>query len=163
MYGKLISRGGSRNIGNMWRMAHPGDEECLVEMSLRLYSEDPGLIAVRADNMLATLKVLRTQPSRGRAVVLEIEGRPSGYALLIPYWSNEFGGDICAVDELFVAPEHRNQGHGKSLFGAIAKRELWPDPIVAIALGVTPGNVRAQRLYERLGFTAVGTSMVWRL
>jgi ribosomal protein S18 acetylase RimI-like enzyme len=37
---------------------------------------------------------------------------------------------------------------------------LWPTPIAAIVLGVTPDNVRARRLYERLGFVAAGISMV---
>jgi ribosomal protein S18 acetylase RimI-like enzyme len=94
---------------------------------------------------------------------LEIEHQLSGYALLIAFWSNELGGNICEVDELFVVPERRNQGHGKSLFEAISERGLWPTPIAGIALGVTPGNVRARRLYERLGFRAVGISMVRRL
>jgi hypothetical protein len=31
-----------------------------------------------------------------------------GYALLIPYWSNELGGTLLYVDEIFVIPEARN-------------------------------------------------------
>ncbi len=27
-----------------------------------------------------------------------------GYAILIPYWSNEFGGNLLFIDELFVSP-----------------------------------------------------------
>src|SRR5919197_769491 len=83
-----------------------------------------------------TLKALRRDPCRGRAVVLEIQKQPSGYALLIAFWSNELGGNICEVDELFVLPEYRSQGFGKSLFEAIAQGDLWPTPIVGIALGV---------------------------
>ena len=143
-------------------MAQPADDRSLVEMSLRLYGEDPGLLPVPAENMLATLRELRRDPRLGRAIVLEIEEQVSGYALLIAYWSNEFGGMVCTVDELFVVPEHRNQGDGKALFAAIAQGDLWPSPAVAMALGVTPGNVHARRLYERLGFAAVGALMVRR-
>jgi hypothetical protein len=39
-----------------------------------------------------------------------------GYALLIPYWSNEFGGVLLFVDELFVLREVRNRGIGHSFF-----------------------------------------------
>jgi ribosomal protein S18 acetylase RimI-like enzyme len=49
------------------------------------------------------------------------------------------------------------------LFDGIERGDLWPAPVVALALGVTPGNPRARRLYERIGFVAVGTSMVRRL
>jgi ribosomal protein S18 acetylase RimI-like enzyme len=147
----------------MWRIAQAADDDYLVEMCLRLYSEDPGPLPVSHRNMRATLAALRREPGRGRAVVLEIEGRVSGYALLIGFWSNELGGDICEVDELFVVAEHRNQGYGSSLFTAIAKGDLWPAPIAAIVLGVTPDNAAARRLYERLGFKAAGIAMVRRL
>ena len=144
-------------------MAEPEDDDRLVEMCLQLYAEDPGPLPVQAENMRETLKALRRDPCRGRAVVLEIQKQPSGYALLIAFWSNELGGNICEVDELFVVPEYRSQGFGKSLFEAIAQGDLWPTPIVGITLGVTPDNVRARRLYERLGFAAVGVSMVRRI
>ena len=147
----------------MWRLAEPGDEDSLVEMCMRLYDEDPGHLTVRPENMRATLRALRREPYRGHAVVLEVEGQRSGYALLIAFWSNELGGNICEVDELFVVPECRSQGHGKSLFEAISKRNLWPTPVAGIVLGVTPDNVRARSLYERLGFVAAGISMVLRL
>jgi GNAT superfamily N-acetyltransferase len=146
----------------MWRLAERGDDDSIVDMCLQLYDEDPGVLPVPPENIRATLQALRREPHRGRAVVLEVEGQLSGYALLIAFWSNELGGDICEVDELFVVPERRSQGHGKSLFEAISRGYLWPTP-VAIVLGVTPDNVRARRLYERLGFVAAGISMVRRL
>jgi ribosomal protein S18 acetylase RimI-like enzyme len=49
------------------------------------------------------------------------------------------------------------------LFDAIETGGLWPGFLVALALGVTPDNWRARRLYERLGFSAMGTSMIRRL
>jgi ribosomal protein S18 acetylase RimI-like enzyme len=147
----------------MWRLAKLEDDDAVVEMCMRLYEEDPGHLTVHPENMRATLQALRREPCRGRAVVLEIENQPSGYALLIAFWSNELGGHICEVDELFVVPGHRSHGHGKSLFEAISQGDLWPTPIAGIVLGVTPDNVRARRLYERLRFRVAGISMVRRL
>jgi GNAT superfamily N-acetyltransferase len=147
----------------MWRIAQPADDDSIVELCLRLYDEDPGPLPVTPENMHATLAALRRDPHRGRAVVLDIQGQVSGYALLIAFWSNELGGEICEVDELFVAPEHRNQGHGTMLFSVIAQDSLWPAPIAAIVLGTTLDNATARRLYERLGFVSAGISMVRRL
>jgi len=141
-----------------WRLAQPTDDESLVDMCFRLNEEDPGHLPVPAENMRRTLAELRRNPRLGRAVVLEIQREVSGYALLIAFWSNEFGGNVCEVDELFVMPEHRRQGHGTSLFVAIAQSDLWPDPLAAIALGVTTDNARARRLYERLGFATFAVS-----
>ncbi len=92
-----------------------------------------------------------------------MDGRSAGYALLVSFWSNELGGEICDVDEVFVAPGDRNRGWGKALFEAIERGRLWPSPIVGIALGTTPGNAAARRLYERLGFEPIGVTMVKRL
>jgi ribosomal protein S18 acetylase RimI-like enzyme len=81
-----------------------------------------------------------------------------GYALLIPYWSNEFGGVLLFVDELFVLREVRNRGIGHSFF-----RFLTPDrPFDAVALGleVSPHNAKARRLYESLGFKPRKTSVL---
>jgi ribosomal protein S18 acetylase RimI-like enzyme len=153
---------GAENCG-MWRNAQPEDDDSVVEMCLQLFSEDPGPLPVAGENMRATLAFLRRDPGRGRAVVLDICGKLSGYALLISFWSNELGGQICEVDELFVAPEYRNRGFGTSLFAAIERGDLWPAPTSAIVLGVTPDNAAARRLYERLGFAAAGVAMVRRL
>jgi GNAT superfamily N-acetyltransferase len=146
-----------------WRTARSDEDDLLVEMCLELNRDDPGPHPVAPAQMRRTLELLRHEPARGRAVVLEQDGRLIGYSLLISFWSNELGGDVCDVDELFIAREHRNRGHGGSLFAAIESGALWPALPVAIALGVTPGNSRARRLYERLGFAAVGVSMVRRL
>jgi GNAT superfamily N-acetyltransferase len=143
----------------MWRAARADEDEAIVEMCLAYYREDPGL-PVAGEQVRRTLHVLRHEPQRGRAVVLEVAGRLAGYALLISFWSNELGGEICEVDELFVMPDFRNRGSGSALFSAIERGEIWGDSAVSIELGVTRDNVRARRLYERLGFSVTnGTGM----
>src|SRR5689334_19106210 len=143
----------------MWRAARPDEDDLIVAMCLELYREDPGPAPVAPERVRHTLRVLRHEPSRGQAIVLEIDQRPIGYAFLIAFWSNELGGEVCEVDELFVTREYRNQGYGRSLFTEIERGTLWRLPVAAISLGVTPDNARARRLYERLGFATVGISM----
>lgn len=123
-------------------------------MCLALFTEDPGE-PVSQDHIRRTLDAFRAEPARGRAVVLEAGGQVVGYALLAAFWSNEYGGEICTVDELYVTPSHRGRGLGTRLFAAILDdRALWPRPPAALALEVTPDNQRARALYERLGFSA---------
>jgi len=144
----------------MWRLAIESDDDVLADMCPELYREDPGPLRSDARHMRETLATLRREPWRGRAVVLEVGLQVVGYALLIAYWSNEFGGEVCAVDELYVSREFRSRGYGAALFEAIEGGAIWPAPLVAVALGITRGNTRARRLYERLGFAGVGVSMI---
>ena len=147
----------------MWRIATTADDDSIVEMCSSLYTEDPGQFPIPNEYIRRTMATLRSEPARGRAVVLDIDGKVSGYALLIAFWSNELGGEICQVDELFVAPQHRNQGHGSALFNAISQDNLWAASITAIALGTTMHNDNARRLYRRLGFSEIGVAMVRRM
>jgi GNAT superfamily N-acetyltransferase len=138
----------------MWRPARKDEDEVIVRMCLALYTEDPGQPVARTQ-ICQTLEAFRAEPGRGRAVMLEVGGELVGYALLAAFWLNEYGGEICIVDELYVECAHRNRGLGTSLFDAIFEdRALWPREPVALELEVTPSNTRARSLYERLGFGA---------
>ena len=130
----------------MWRPARPEDDDEIVRMSIALFSEDPSPEPISEENVRRTLATLRTDPVRGRIVVLEIDGRVAGYSFLIPYWSNELGGEICIVDELYLDAAHRGHGHATALLTSLR------DGYVALELEVTPANPRARALYERVGF-----------
>lgn len=126
------------------------DEVC--GLMAALYAEDPPERAPPAGAFRATVDHLLAHPERGRVVLFARAGAPAGYALLVPYWSNEFGGVILFVDELYVVPGARGRGAARGLF-ALVERER-PFGAVAAALEVTPGNRRARALYEALGFRA---------
>lgn len=126
----------------MWRVASAEDDECVVAMCMALNAEDPGPALVLPQQVRRTLDKLRQEPARGRAVVCDIGGRAVGYALLISFWSNELGGEVCTVDELYVLPEHRGSGFATYLLKGLA----------ALALDVSPRNERARSLHERLAF-----------
>jgi len=142
----------------MWRSANPDDDDTIIEMCLALTAEDPWPEPVHEPQVRRTLATLRAEPGRGRAVVAEVDGQTAGYALLIAFWSNEFGGEICLVDEVYVRLEFRGHGLGRELFdGLHAGATLWPGPAVAIGLEVTTGNLRARDWYQRLGFSGSNT------
>src|SRR6266852_1845362 len=101
---------------SMWRLATASDDENIVSMCMALNADDPGPAPVQPQQMRRTLAKLRAEPHRGRALVCEVNGHPAGYALLISFWSNELGGEVCNIDELFVAPEYRGRGLATGLF-----------------------------------------------
>jgi GNAT superfamily N-acetyltransferase len=114
----------------MWRVATASDDEGILSMCMALNSEDPGPAPVEPEQVRRTLTKLREQSNRGRAVVCDIDGRAVGYALLISFWSNQLGGEVCNIDELFVAPEYRGRRLATTLFKRLADggNSLWPRP-----------------------------------
>ncbi len=144
----------------MWRLAEAGDDEVIARMCLALNQEDPGNTPVSRDQTLHTLEVLRKEPWRGRAVVAEIGGRIVGYALLIAFWSNEFGGEICVIDELYVEPDSRRQGLATSLVETIRDSDrLGWGRASAIALEVSRNNGVGRRFFEGRGFAGGNTAL----
>ena len=138
----------------MWRIATAADDKELIALCADLNREDPGPEPVPPGHMRRTLEYLRAEPARGRALALDIGGATVGYALLVSFWSNELGGEICNVDELYVRPEHRGRGAATSLIRQLAggTAPFWPGRPVAIELEFTPGNPGAGGFYARLGF-----------
>ena len=122
----------------------------VVAMMHALYAEDQAASSVDESQFSANVVSLVAQPLRGRIILFSDHGNLCGYALLIPYWSNEFGGTLLYIDEMYVRPEARGQGIGTSLFRYLD--ETRPYDAVALGLEVSPGNSRARQLYESLGF-----------
>ncbi|MBN1193613.1 MAG: GNAT family N-acetyltransferase [Coriobacteriia bacterium] len=143
-----------------WRPAEPSDDDAIARMCLALNAEDPGDTPVAGEQVHRTLEVLRGEPARGKTVVAEIDGQAVGYALLISFWSNELGGEVCIVDELYIVPAFRRRGLAGQLLDSLRdSAELWPATAVAIGLEVSPGNTTARRLFIRHGFVGANTAM----
>jgi GNAT superfamily N-acetyltransferase len=138
-------------------MKEPRHQAEVLAMMRALYIEDASS-SVDPSRFPVTIEFLIAHPSRGRIVLFSQGESICGYGLLIPYWSNEFGGTVLCVDELFVAAAARNRGIGRSFFKFL--EETRPFDAVALALEVSPGNEGARRLYESLGFSQRSNSML---
>lgn len=125
-------------------------EEEVVAMMRLLYEEDEAASAVDVSRFPSSIKHLISHPASGQIVLFREGSELRGYALLVPYWSNEFDGTLLFIDELFVAAGSRNRGIGHRFFRYLEQER--PFGPVRFALEVSPGNSRGRQLYESLGF-----------
>ena len=84
-----------------------------------------------------------------RLYVIESGGRPAGYALLALTFSNEAGGDVVWLDEIYIRPEFQGKGLGNEFFDFFEKEFA---SAARLRLEVEADNDGAVRLYERRGF-----------
>jgi ribosomal protein S18 acetylase RimI-like enzyme len=132
----------------------------VAAMMRSLYEEDRSGRDVDHSRFASGIEYLISHPSVGQIVVFYEGSQVRGYALLVPYWSNEFGGRLLFVDELFVASGFRGRGIGRSFFRHL--EEDRPFGPVALGLAVNPGNTGARRLYGSLGFEDLGIATLLR-
>ena len=77
-------------------------------------------------------------------------GEAIGYALITSYWSNEDGGNVIVLDELYVREDKRKKGYAR-LFMEWLEANYSGDA-AAITLEVLTSNTRACDLYEKSGY-----------
>jgi ribosomal protein S18 acetylase RimI-like enzyme len=78
-------------------------------------------------------------------------GHVAGYVSAVRQLHLWTGGDVLALDDLFVRPGHRDAGIGRRLMEELADVAR-PEQLL-IRWGVEPDNADAQRFYRRLGAT----------
>lgn len=132
------------------RLATSADLHILLPL-VGSYHAHEGITPRSGKALADTLLGLLEHPDRGRIWLIEQVGQPAGYLAIAFGYSIELGGREAAIDEIFVAPDHRGKGLGAEALTAFldwAKDEH----LVAIHLDVAPDNDGARRLYARLGF-----------
>ena len=134
----------------MIRKYQKSDRDFMLAMMEDFYSSPAVLHAIPKENYIKTLNEVESNSPFADIFVLEGEGERAGYALTAYTYSNEAGGKVVWIDELYVSPKFQGKGLGrefiryiKSLFGEFAR----------IRLEVEESNDGATRLYKREGFS----------
>ena len=83
--------------------------------------------------------------------MVEKDGKTVGYALISKTYSREAGGKVLWLEELFVLENYRCCGLGREYFDFIEEYAK-ENHFARIRLEVEKENIRARKLYEKLGY-----------
>jgi ribosomal protein S18 acetylase RimI-like enzyme len=123
--------------------------EEIHKMVFHFYEEYDANRSISAECINKTIQHLISHPDHGSFRCIYLNDVLIGYTILIHYWSNEYGGIILFIDELYIKPSFRNQGLGNQFLKVL---ELKFPNINTFALEVSPSNKRAMSLYLKNGF-----------
>jgi ribosomal protein S18 acetylase RimI-like enzyme len=112
-------------------------------------------------NLTRAVKGFFDDPRRGRILVARNGESVIGVAVLSYSWTLERGGQTCWLDELYVNPEWRNHGIGKSLVRKAIELTT-NDGCISMELEVESGHERAANLYQREGFLVHSRTRYYR-
>jgi ribosomal protein S18 acetylase RimI-like enzyme len=121
----------------------------LKEMIFGLYHEDPLGEPITEDKIVRTVSESKAHPEKIRIFMICRNGIAIGYGIIVFFWSNEFGGNIIHLDELYVKKEYRNKGVASNFIRFLT--EAYGNA-ASLNLETTPSNTAALRLYKKLGF-----------
>ena len=122
-------------VADEWKKTGKGHELEVVGMMRELYATDAPDLGVDPQKFPMTIDRLLAEPSRGRIVLLMQDDALAGYALLIPYWSNEFAGMVVLIDELLVGEQFRGQGIARAFLRFLIAADVIAHPVRELAHG----------------------------
>ena len=134
------------------------DKEDYIAMAEEFYSSPAVLSPIPRGYIERAFNETVSGSPYAKALVAESGGKAVGYALLALTYSQEAGGRVVWIDEVYVRPEARGLGAGSALI----KETLARYPAARCRLELEPDNDGARRLYERLGFNPLPYVQMYR-
>ena len=119
------------------------------DMVFCLYREDPEGLPINDEKIRKTINESKAHPEKLNIVLICSGERTIGYAILVFFWSNEYGGDVAVIDELYIKKEFRNKQIATDF---INYQMTNLQNAAALEVETTASNRSAMRLYKRLGF-----------
>ena len=135
----------------MIRKISASDRETFLAFSRAFYASDAVLHPVPEAYHEATFDEMMRSEDYAIGYLFEQDGKPVGYALLAKTFSQEAGGFVLWIEELYILPEYRSMGLGRAFLNMLRND---PGPgVKRLRLEVEAENWRALRLYKALGFS----------
>lgn len=128
-------------------------------MAGEFYTSSAVTCTVDRQNFASTFDLAMEQSPFLRLLIIEDAGRPAGYGQLSFTYSNEVGGMVVFMEELYIRQAHRGKGYGHDFFAFVER--AYP-AVRRFRLEVRADNTKAIALYRRLGYSNIPYTQMGR-
>lgn len=135
------------------------DRDFFIAASKAFYASAAVAHDIPASYHLTTFEELMNSEVYQSGYILAVDGVSAGYALVSKTFSREAGGSVWWLEELYILPEYRGKGLGRSYFDFIEKAAA-ENGVRRLRLEVEPDNTRAAKLYSALGYKPLNYSQM---
>ncbi len=133
-----------------WRKIRPEDREEYLAMADAFYHTDGVIRPIPRAHLEAGFEELMRSEQYAYAYMCEADGEAVGYALIAKTFSQEAGGIVLWVEELFIKDGYRDKGLGKAFFAHFF--DTLPAEVKRVRLEIELDNARAIAVYKSFGF-----------
>lgn len=135
----------------MIRAIEKGDKALFLKLAVEFYSTDAVSHPIPSEHHEKTFNELMRSQNYAECYLFFHDNKVAGYALLAKTFSQELGGVVVWIDEIYTLPEFRGKGIGSEFFRFFD--EKYQKVAAGARLEIEPENVRAEKLYRKFGFT----------
>ncbi|MBR3988169.1 MAG: GNAT family N-acetyltransferase [Clostridia bacterium] len=132
----------------MIRKTEHKDKAEYIEMAKNFYNSPAVLSPIPDSHFENTFEEFIKRNTYAEAFIFEYDNKIAGYGLIAKTYSQEAGGIVVWIEEIYVKEAFRNKGIG-SEFIEYVKNNI---PAKRYRLETEPDNIKAQELYRRHGF-----------
>lgn len=128
----------------------PKHETEFYEMCRQFFSTPAVCHPISDEAMKTTFQAALSSSPYMRGLMIEEKAEIIGYLLLSFTYSNEVGGMVVWIEEIFLKENHRHKGYGKEVLKWVISQ--YSHKAKRFRLEVTGENRLAKKLYQSLGF-----------
>lgn len=134
----------------MIRKFNRNDKQIYIEMAHEFYHSDAVLHPVPDEHFGKTVEEALRKDGFAEIFMLEYDGTPAGYVLTAKSFSQEAGGMVVWIEEIYIRSAYRSKALGREFFAYLEENR--GSDVVRLRLEVEEDNIRAIGLYRKIGY-----------
>lgn len=138
--------------GNMIRKINSSDKETYIELVEEFYNSEAVMHPIARQNIVNCFDEMIRSDTYAEGFIIELD-KIAGYAIVSQTYSQEAGGFVLWLEEIYIKKEYRGKGLGKEFFTYIDNNKA-PN-IARIRLEVEADNLLAIKLYQSFGYVCM--------
>ena len=134
----------------MIRRLTENDRKIYIEMAREFYHSDAVLHPIPDEYFVRTVEEALRSDVYAEIFLFECDEEAAGYGMIAKTFSQEAGGYVWWIEEIYIREKFRSRGLGREFFRYLEDKK--GKDVTRLRLEVEAENTRAVSLYERLGY-----------